>query len=184
MSALLELADEEFASLRDRSQGVIASYRQDVDRGELDIPLNLDSLEEYLNEKEDPGWWVDLGLACGMEVPELGREWAMEIARDTDLVYFLRVLQAAGLSTIADLRDFLDRAKMVIADPLAGYSQRVEEQGGRVSAIVEVIWVITAVLLLKEELRHNREAAISEIENYFSNDVAAEVLKEQLTESP
>jgi hypothetical protein len=65
LSALLELADEGFSELRDAGQEVAAHYRREVDRGELELPLNLDSLRQYLEEKAALPRWAQLATAAG-----------------------------------------------------------------------------------------------------------------------
>lgn len=48
LSALFELADEEFSTLRDATHAVAKRYREEIDRGDLESPVDVSSLGEYL----------------------------------------------------------------------------------------------------------------------------------------
>jgi ppGpp synthetase/RelA/SpoT-type nucleotidyltranferase len=48
LSALFELADEQFSAIRDHSRQIEADYKNEVAVGNLDIPLNDLSLQAYL----------------------------------------------------------------------------------------------------------------------------------------
>jgi len=48
LSALLEVADGEFLRIRDDIRTIVAGYKQQVESGNLDLEINLDSLREYL----------------------------------------------------------------------------------------------------------------------------------------
>ena len=66
LSALLELADEQFLLLRNRTQTVVESYKEKIEQGELNIPLNRDSLVEFIRQKVKLKPWYQLGVRAGM----------------------------------------------------------------------------------------------------------------------
>src|ERR1051326_369587 len=103
LSALLELADDQFTNLRDRSLELEESYRHDVARGELDIPLDRDSLATYLNERVELPKWARLGIAAGM----LQHEREVEVSRATGIDRLLNTLQALGLKSIREVERLL-----------------------------------------------------------------------------
>src|SRR5262249_18923189 len=63
LSALLELADDQFAALRDKSANLVQQYQSDVALGQLNVALNLDSLTQYLREAVNLDEWRQLGVA-------------------------------------------------------------------------------------------------------------------------
>lgn len=101
LSALFELADAQFAVLRDATENLNASYREQVSDGELDIPVDLDSLEAYLTRPGKAAAGLDRAMrAAGYPVQDV------PAARlDRDLGDLLRVLAAYQVETV----DGLDR---------------------------------------------------------------------------
>lgn len=123
LSALLELADEDFASLRDRSQNIAAQYKDEVDRGELNLPLDLDSLTQFLKERIDLRYWAELGLEAGMVWDEA--EYNL-LRSDLEVSPFLSTLQAVGVSKIAEVQSLLDELKSRKTTALEWLSEYVQ----------------------------------------------------------
>lgn len=105
LSALLELADTEFASLRTRAEATIEKYAADVKRGELDIEVNRDSLESYLESSGTLATWRDKALKAGFRP-------ASTPARDEQhaLSALLATLERCAIRRIAELDDLLREA--------------------------------------------------------------------------
>jgi GTP pyrophosphokinase len=106
LSALLELADDQFSVLRDHSIAIGRQYKQSFDRGELQMPINVDSLENYFRHVLDHDEWESLGLAAGFSnsKPESGDN-------ERTLHALNGVLQHLGFATIEDLNTFLMQHK-------------------------------------------------------------------------
>lgn len=103
LSALLELADEEFSQLRERSEATTEEYVSDVQRGEYDIELNLDSLDSYLQSSDLLEVWKKQALDAGFREPLH--------ERDIDaLRRLLKVVQRSGIKRIAELDELLGEA--------------------------------------------------------------------------
>jgi len=99
LSALLELADEEFTEIRDLSEVITKGYRDNVSQGRLDLPVNLDSLEEFIEQKVDLQKWAQFGVEAGMQAfPEIEIDNKYKSGR---LGILLRTLQETGITTIA-----------------------------------------------------------------------------------
>ena len=100
LSALLELADEQFASLRDNTAALASTYQAGLASGDLDIELNLDSLTEYLQSKLDLSEWEQMGLAAGMDpMEDRENDWADSM----DIGVLLEILQTLGLKRVAEV---------------------------------------------------------------------------------
>jgi putative GTP pyrophosphokinase len=110
LSALLELADEDFASLRDRSRELAVQYRQEVDRGELDIPLNLDSLTQFIKERVDLRYWAEIGQKAGMTWNEKGFNL---LRANLEVSPFLSTLQVVGVSNIAEVQSLIEEVSAI-----------------------------------------------------------------------
>lgn len=142
LSALLELADEDFASLRDRSQILSEQYRHEVDQGQLDIPLNLDSLAQYLNERVDLRYWAELGSQAGM----MWDEDSFAVLRVTEeLSPLLATLQVVGLSSITEVQSLLDEIRADEATAIERLRQFVELDSETTG---DLFWAVGADVLM------------------------------------
>jgi ppGpp synthetase/RelA/SpoT-type nucleotidyltranferase len=116
LSALLELADEEFVSIRHRTQAISKGYREEVERGDLWIPVNLDSLEEYVREYIDLGEWEKLGVAAGLANPGYSeRSWR--------LTHFLDTIQEIGIEYISELDELICKHRKELPEILKMFSR-------------------------------------------------------------
>ncbi len=106
LSALFELADEQFAVLRDVSKATDVAYRDEVGEGRLDVPIDASSVPAYLNVSPRMKALRDLLQEAGFRTNEAGAELPAErLARDrSDLV---AVLRQYGFQTLADLDAYL-----------------------------------------------------------------------------
>jgi putative GTP pyrophosphokinase len=102
LSALFELADEQFSRLRDERAALTSEYAEGVRDGQLDIPLNESSITVYLRDsgKRDP--IVRMVTESGGKIVEPDDK---RLARDRrDL---LRLLSWVGIVSIAQLDQYL-----------------------------------------------------------------------------
>ena len=126
LSALLELADEEFKSILEESDRIARMYTTEVSRGELGIPLNLDSLREFVTQKVDLPYWEQFGCDAGMEqFPDLDHTRTVFTDRSgnpfinasrstshddcTNLKHYLNAFEEAGPC----LRQFVTSVRMI-----------------------------------------------------------------------
>ncbi len=141
LSALLEVADEEFMTLRDLSEGIAEEYRTEVSQGKLDLPLNLDSLREFMSQKIDLQYWEQCGVHAGMEsFPQL-----ISKSNEIGLEILLLTLQTVGISTIAEFEGVLSGF-----EPLAACLQRfvnlIKSNGKTVHAVpVDVLILLVSL---------------------------------------
>jgi putative GTP pyrophosphokinase len=113
LSALFELADEQFSELRDARARIETEYAADVRNGQLHLPLDEASLTAYL---DDSG---KRGIIAKMITDSDGKIYPQDergLAKDRrDL---LKLLNLIGISTIAQLDQYL--SENIIPVPVAG----------------------------------------------------------------
>ena len=100
LSALFELADEQFSQIRDASSQIEVEYQNEVRVGNFDIPLNALSLAAYLNFHPRIESIREIVLARGVEL--FGNmesdAFALQARRR-----FLVLLEDVGISSLAEL---------------------------------------------------------------------------------
>lgn len=113
LSALFELADEQFSELRDARARIETEYAADVRNGQLHLPLDEASLAAYL---DDSG---KRGIIAKMITDSDGKIYPQDergLAKDRrDL---LKLLNLIDISTIAQLDQYL--SENIIPVPVAG----------------------------------------------------------------
>jgi putative GTP pyrophosphokinase len=101
LSALLEVADEQFAALRDEADSMEATYVQEVQQGDFSAEIDLLSLPAFLDETGLAQAWTARAIEAGLApTPGLG-----------ELQYLVWVLHELGIGTLAALRPFLADAE-------------------------------------------------------------------------
>ncbi len=122
LSALLELADEQFAGLQLDSYERSVEYARALDHGDLAVDVDVLSLRVMI-DREDVGMrWVRRAVA-------LGYDWAdpAESAGD-DLVRLLHIVRRLGASRVGDVVSLLPEDPAVgddlLRDVLAGLRSR------------------------------------------------------------
>lgn len=100
LSALFELADEQFSELRDARNRIAAEYAADVRSGQLDIPLDEASVAAYIDDsgKREP---IEKMIAAGggTVIP------STRLARDRSNL--LSIVRWAKIGTIEELDRYL-----------------------------------------------------------------------------
>jgi len=154
LSALLELADDVFSKLRSDTRDVQRRYRREVSRGDLSIPLNVDSLSEFLRNKVDYKRWYGLGLNSGMgEQPDLLadplRPGTTPYAEASILTSFFADL---GIETLERLEEVLRAAEDLAPTTLPSFVAAVRTRGHDFAPVPMDIIVVAVSLFLLEEL--------------------------------
>lgn len=102
LSALFELADEQFSELRDARARIEAEYAADVREGHLDLPMDEASITAYL---DDSG---KRAIIASMITDTGGKMYTQDeraLAKDRrDLLKLLNIIE---ISTISQLDDYL-----------------------------------------------------------------------------
>jgi putative GTP pyrophosphokinase len=113
LSALFELADEQFSELRDDRARIEAEYAADVRGGHLDLPIDEASVAAYL---DDSGKHDVIGTMVTVTGGKIYGHDERALAKDRrDLLKLLNIL---AISTISQLDDYL--STNILAVPVEG----------------------------------------------------------------
>ena len=103
LSALLELGDDEFASLRDQTHALSKEISRQIEQGNQDINLDLISLREYLATAAETTSLIRYATQAGFQVDHSNLE---DISSD-----LLRMLRVLGVTTVGELDNVLQRSE-------------------------------------------------------------------------
>lgn len=101
LSALFELADEQFSAVRKQLGEVEAQYSDDVKGGNLNLPIDKASLEAFVAESRVPREVLEQAEAAGFEVSSPDEDGYQE-AFDIDLGDLALALDQLGVKTVAE----------------------------------------------------------------------------------
>lgn len=103
LNALFESADVEFSQLRDERARIESGYKKDVQKGQLDIPLDESSITAYMQDGDNS--YKIAELLIRRSDANIGRLDSKLLTRDRrDL---LNALGWSGITTVAQLDDYL-----------------------------------------------------------------------------
>lgn len=112
LSALFELADEQFSSVKSRLEEVEAKYAGDLREGNLDIPVDTTSLTAYLAKSRAVQKARKKAIGIGF-VFEDGRKKGSREKFERDLHDLATLLTEAGIETIAEFDEVIrDRSEV------------------------------------------------------------------------
>jgi hypothetical protein len=142
LSALLELADDEFAGVRDEAVEISKFYGKEVERGDLDLPLDLNSLGQFLQRHARLDEWERIGRAAGM----LAAQPVTSDQAEAAIRQLLATLQHAGMSSLAELEGVLSEARAEAPVMLGEFAKAVQTRGRPFEAYgVDVITVVVSL---------------------------------------
>lgn len=122
LSALFELADEEFSKIRLEGERISADYVREVRSGTYDLEVNVDSVTAWI--REDPLVARVRQIAHRIGWPLLGDSDPVPPVDRRDLVHFLNT---QDMTRIGDLRDALDQGENLIEPVLRRFIDDEEE---------------------------------------------------------
>ncbi len=100
LSALFELADEEFDTIEKSRQELLETYSEEVKADRQDIPINVDSVRVYLNDSDIVKYWVNYIESLGVKIGPLGA-----LPRDVKMAHM------AKISTLSELDRTLNNSR-------------------------------------------------------------------------
>lgn len=106
LSALFELADEQFSAARMDAEQVREDYAQDLRGGNLDIPLDLSSLAAYVEESPRVAHALDLMRRAGLKARSDAKS-SEPFRRDQDQSDLIETLARHGIDQLSELDDLL-----------------------------------------------------------------------------
>jgi putative GTP pyrophosphokinase len=153
LSALFELADQQFSELREISAATNEEYVTDVQRGQLEIEVNLDSVESYFRSSDLLDKWSKEALKVGFRNPHE--------PHDIDALRRLfQAIQMSGITRIAQLDRFLRGAEKWGPAALAKVKDHSAKRG---FAPFAVGYDVVAILLLLTKAQTIPASAIEEL---------------------
>ena len=105
LSALLELADEEFMSLRNRTAALTQEIEQQLSEGETNLEINLLTIEEFLRTSPEVKQLVAYAKKSGFSFKEYESEGA-----GYDPSYIVTICKKVGLINISSLKNVLQES--------------------------------------------------------------------------
>ncbi len=102
LSALFELADEEFDKIVHEVNELLIIYKEGLIKGENLIEINVDSLKSYIENSKEVRYWNEF-LRNDREIGHRVESWG-DLSRD------VRIAEFCGLKTIEDLDQILKKA--------------------------------------------------------------------------
>lgn len=144
LSALFEMADEQFSILRDESNATDSAYRAEVRKGRLDVPIDSSSIAAYMSITGRADEYRTMFKESGHQTEDIKPVPADRIRRDqSDLV---KVLKAVGITTLEELDEYLSE------------KDRLEKIAKRLDAVFEddsgegsIFDLLTLVVLLDRD---------------------------------
>jgi len=106
LSALLELADQEFSRLKRRWDEQVRRYSEDVKKGDLDIAIDLASVDAYLETSAKHLDWMKVACEAGFREYEDPSPAVDDWAR----TWLIKTLQQGEIKTIRELDTLLEEA--------------------------------------------------------------------------
>jgi putative GTP pyrophosphokinase len=145
LSALFELADEQFAELRADSAQLEAGYAEKINAGMLDIPLNARSLAAYLGRPHFRLHVAEVMRSTGWTLIDIDDDTEKLYAQDrSDL---LRILNDIGMESIERLDRVLRGPGFVVSLKALGASHaaaRLKSEATPEDAIARACIVLAA----------------------------------------
>jgi putative GTP pyrophosphokinase len=111
LSALFELADEQFSAVRDATQVLEEEYASTLRGGDLDVPIDSASLDAYIAESGAIKWLANTLERAGAKV--LPPTEGDQKRRERDRRDLLEVLDALQIRTLGDLETRLKNKRRV-----------------------------------------------------------------------
>ena len=111
LSALFEIADDEFSDLRKQIEEIEESYNKRVQKGELNFELNYSSLETYLDSTKIHFDWSAKAAEIGYKPcdrKKLSSHWRLQEVEHKHII--VKLFTDVGIKTIKELDEILQSA--------------------------------------------------------------------------
>ena len=155
LSALLELADEEFLSIKNQTKDLHSEIENSIDSGNLDLEFNTLSIHSYFDRNDKIDDIVKVAETIGFIKSVIPQE------KEIQNIYYSRlidVLNNSALNTIEDLDNFLDQIKGSIKAILSRFKNAFDKkQDDFIYAIASDLVLILVVLSEETHVNFNTE---------------------------
>lgn len=142
LSALLELADEEFLSIKNQTIVFSENVEKSIDTGNLDLKFNVISLASYFANNEKINLIVNTALKLGFLNPKFEDD-------DAEYYFFNRlidVLTTTKMKTIKDLDNFLNLDIKIVEKNLKTFINDFNKEDEKFHAVSQDLIIILLIL--------------------------------------
>lgn len=143
LSALFEIADDEFVALRDASNRVKTKVERALEEGNRDLLLDIVSLGELLRESDNVSEICGIASSIGY-VFDGNEDWDQDVTASDTLSDLLKMTEIAGLKTVSDFDFFLNQ---VLAGAEGYLRAQYESLGGE--AVGNWTWYVSTPFIMQ-----------------------------------
>jgi ppGpp synthetase/RelA/SpoT-type nucleotidyltranferase len=145
LSALLELADDEFAAIRATREQIEEQYDRELERGNLDLEVDESSLDSYIRETGLEDRVSRLAREAGSPRRREDADYLRE-KRQEGMSDLLGVLRFLGVDRISQLDQRLDGLWKDIPDFMSAVNERYGGHAGRPISDLPLNWLVLVLL--------------------------------------
>lgn len=160
LSALLELADDEFVDIRLAREGIERQYDREVERGNLDLEIDESSLDSYIRESSLEEKISALARAAGSPQRRNEDPARAEERRQEKMSDLLSVLRTLGIDRISQFDERLDGLWDAIPAFMATVNEQYQTAMRRPIADVALNWLVL-ILFWADEVGPEKFAQFS-----------------------
>jgi ppGpp synthetase/RelA/SpoT-type nucleotidyltranferase len=155
LSALLELADDEFLTLKRLKEQASRDYASQVAAGSFDIELNLTSLEAYFYHTKEHEKWAKISKSLGYKTYSPPKQLYSEV-QEISRRRLLQILGRLGVTTVEEIDDILKKVLPEGREYLESVYLRAVETGLTPLAIPYVVIGILILFGVKDRISRSR----------------------------
>lgn len=156
LSALLELADEEFLSIKNETIELNTRIDESIDKGELDIELNSISLISYLTNSTSVENVIKIAESLGFLKNPFSQNESEEL--ENYVSRLIGCLKFSNLNSIEDLEKLLNKPKNEINKALKEFiTEFTKTSNNSIFAVKSDVVMILVLLLSEIDLNLHKE---------------------------
>jgi ppGpp synthetase/RelA/SpoT-type nucleotidyltranferase len=164
ISALLEVADDQFESVRIAAGHLSTSYEQSVSAGKLTVPVDRASVEIYVDHSPQTQYWTNVASSVGFRMEPGPRHTDSEIDDDRRGIGALtRASQSSGFTDLDELDRFLHGAQVWGENALSTVIGSTD--GGE--WYMSPAFIMASIVLIGSDLNSDELATASDGEPFF-----------------
>jgi putative GTP pyrophosphokinase len=170
ISALLEVADDQFEAVRVAAQQLNTDYDERLASGELDLPIDRAAIDLYLERSPRTKWWSEAASAAGYNLEPTPWEGDLGLDDSDAAGELTQASQLVGFTQLADLDAFLEEAESWGSAALTAMraSARERREHGGDEWYVTPAFVITSLVYMHSQLsRSDLESATGGADFYL-----------------
>ncbi len=129
LSAIFELADEQLIELRDESLNLSEKYKKMIKRHEFDVPINFNTILDYLKEKKISDEWSIIAKKTELA------EYKGEFYSENSIQRLCATLNGLKVDSITELDNLINKHKFEAVSIINRIYREIKQLGGQFSAV-------------------------------------------------